>query len=362
MGHSIKAIAEALDAEAFGNLDFEISAIAEPGTAGPEDLAMAMSPKYADALSKGAARAALLGPGMDWKDYDLEAAVIAPRPRFAMAGLTHVLDPGPDIAAGIHASAVIDPSAQIGDGAAIAPFVVIGRGVKIGSNARIASHVSIAEEATIGDDALILQGARIGSRVTMGDRVTIHSGASVGGDGFSFVTPDKSTVEQVRETMGQVEAAKQSWTRIHSLGSVQVGNDVEIGCNACIDKGTIRDTQIGNGTKIDNLVHLAHNVVTGEDCLFAALVGVAGSTTIGDRVVFGGQVGVVDNVRVGSDVVATGGTKILSNVPDGRAMMGYPAVKLETHVETYKAQRRLPRLFKTVAALQETVSKIGEKD
>ena len=222
--------------------------------------------------------------------------------------------------------------------------------------------MSIAEGAVIGDDALILQGVRIGARVRIGDRVILQPGASVGNDGMSFVTPEKSTVEQVRESLGQVEAANQSWTRIHSLGSVRIGDDVEIGANAAIDRGTIRDTVVGNGCKIDNLVHLAHNVVTGEHCLFAALVGVAGSTTIGDRVVFGGQVGVVDNVTIGSDVVAGGGTKILSNVPAGRAVLGYPAVKMETHVETYKALRRLPRLAATVAALQKAVSKPGSSD
>ncbi len=362
MGHTIRALAAALEAAAFGNLDLEIDAISEPSSASSRDLALAMSPKFADGLAKGQARAAVIGPDMDWQELGLEAAIVAPRPRYAMAGLTAVLDPGPEIEPGIHPSAVIHPTAEIGEGAAIGPFVVIGRNVRIGARARIASHSSIAEHAQIGDDVLLLQGVKIGSYVTIGNNLIAQMGATIGGDGMSFVTPEKSTVEQVRENMGQVDAAKQSWTRIHSLGAVTIGDDVEIGCNACIDKGTIRDTQIGSGTKIDNLVHLAHNVVTGEDCLFAALVGIAGSTTLGDRVVLGGQVGVVDNVTVGSDVVAAGGTKILSNVPSGRAMMGYPAVKMETHVETYKAQRRLPRLAKTVAELQKSISKLSGND
>ncbi len=362
MGHTIRALAAALEAVAFGNLDLEIDAISEPSSASARDLALAMSPKFAAGLAKGGARAAVIGPDMDWQELGLEAAIVAPRPRYAMAGLTAVLDPGPEIEPGIHPSAIIHPTAEIGEGAAVGPFVVIGRNVRIGARARIASHSSIAEHAQIGDDALLLQGVKIGSYVTIGNNLIAQMGATIGGDGMSFVTPEKSTVEQVRENMGQVDAAKQSWTRIHSLGAVTIGDDVEIGCNACIDKGTIRDTQIGSGTKIDNLVHLAHNVVTGEDCLFAALVGIAGSTTLGDRVVLGGQVGVVDNVTVGSDVVAAGGTKILSNVPSGRAVMGYPAVKMETHVETYKAQRRLPRLAKTVAELQKSISKLSGND
>ena len=184
----------------------------------------------------------------------------------------------------------------------------------------------------------------------------------IGSDGMSFVTPEKSTVEQVRESVGQAEAVKQSWTRIHSLGSVRVGSDVEIGANTCIDKGTILDTVIGDGCKFDNLVHIAHNVQVGRDCLFAGQTGIAGSTVIGERVVFGGQVGVADNLVIGDDVIGGGASKILSNVPSGRAVLGYPAVKMESHVDSYKALRRLPRLAKTVAELQKAVSKLAGSD
>ena len=363
MAYSIAEIAEALGAEAVGNPTLKVTGAAEPASAGPDQLALAMDPKYAEGLAAGKARAAVLWPGADWQALGLEAAILVPRPRYAMAGLTRLMDKGPEIAPGIHPSAVIDPAAEIGEGAAIGPFVVIGRGAKIGPRARIASHVFIAEEAQIGADALLYAGVRIGARVVIGDRFIAQPGAVIGADGMSFVTPEKSTVEQVRETMGQVEeAARQSWTRIHSLGSVRIGDDVEIGANAAIDRGTIRDTVVGSGTKIDNLVHLAHNVVIGRDCLFAALVGVAGSTRIGDRVVFGGQVGVADNLTIGDDVVAGGGTKMLSNVPSGRAVLGYPGMKMETHIEVYKALRRLPRLFAQVAALQKAVSKSGESD
>lgn len=362
MALTVGKIAEALEVSAFGNPDLEIAGLSEPALAGPRDLALAMSPVYAEGLAKGQARAAVLGPDMDWQSYGLEAAIIVPRPRYALAGLTAALDPGPEIEPGIHPTAIIHDTAAIGIGAAIGPFVVIGRGAVIGARARIASHVSIAEQAHIGDDALLMQGVRVGARVHIGDRVIAHPGAVIGGDGLSFVTPEKSTVEQVREQMGQAEAVDQSWTRIHSLGSVRVGNDVEIGSNACIDKGTIRDTTVGDGCKFDNLVHVAHNVQVGRDCLFAAQTGIAGSTHIGDRCVFGGQVGVADNLTVGSDVIAGGATKILSNVPAGRAVLGYPAVKMETHVDSYKALRRLPRLARTVAELQKAVSKLSGSD
>jgi UDP-3-O-[3-hydroxymyristoyl] glucosamine N-acyltransferase len=359
MAHTLRDIALALGAEGAGNLDLIVRRAAEPQAAGPDDLALAMDPKYAGGLSQGRARAAVLWPGADWQALGLEAALFAPRSRLAMAGLSRMLDEGPDIAPGVHPMAIVDPTAELGESAAIAPFVVIGRGVRIGSRARIASHVSIAEGATIGADALILQGARIGARVRIGDRFIAQPGCVIGGDGFSFVTPEKSGVEEIRDTLGARDAIRaQSWTRIHSLGSVTIGDDVEVGANAAIDRGTIRDTTIGNGTKIDNLVHLGHNVQVGDDSLICGQVGVAGSSRIGNRVVLAGQCGVSDNIFVGDDVIAGGSTKIFTNVPAGRVILGSPAVKMETQMEINKALRRLPRLAATVAELQKIVSKL----
>lgn len=359
MAHTIRDIATALGAQADGNLDLVVSRASEPQAAGPGDLALAMDPKYAEGLAQGQARVALLWPGADWRALGLEAAIFAPRSRLAMAGLSRMMDAGPEIAPGIHPSAVIDPTAHIAPDAAIGPFVVIGAGATLGPRARIASHASIAEGATLGADALILQGARIGARVTIGDRFICQPGAVIGADGFSFVTPERSGVEEIRTTLGQREEIRQqSWTRIHSLGAVTIGDDVEVGANACIDRGTIRDTVVGSGTKLDNLVHLGHNVQVGRDCLLCGQVGVAGSSRIGDRVVLAGQCGVSDNIFVGDDVIAGGATKIFTNAPAGRVLLGYPAVKMETQVEINKALRRLPRLAAAVAELQKVVSKL----
>jgi UDP-3-O-[3-hydroxymyristoyl] glucosamine N-acyltransferase len=353
MGHSIRDIAQALGAEAAGDLDLMVRGAAEPQAAGPDQLALAMDPRYADGIGKGKAKAAVVWPGADWRAMGLQSAIFAPRGRLAMAGLTRLMDPGPDIAPGVHPLAVVDPSASLGAGAAIGPFVVIGAGVVLGARARVASHASLAEGARIGADALILQGARIGAGVTIGDRFICQPGAVIGADGFSFVTPEKSGVEEIRETLGsRAEIRDQSWTRIHSLGAVTIGNDVEIGANVCIDRGTIRDTVIGSGTKLDNLVHVGHNVQIGRDCLLCGQVGIAVSARIGDRVVMGGQCGVNDNIFVGNDVICGGATKIFTNAPAGRVLLGYPAVKMETHVEIQKALRRLPRLAARVSALE----------
>lgn len=363
MTHTLAEIAAALGADLQGDGSLRIVGAAEPAMAGPEHLALAMTPVYAQALTKGGARAAVLWAGADWQALGLEAALVVPRPRYAMAGITRALDPGPDIAPGVHPTAVVDPTAAVGDGAAIGPFVVIGRDARIGARARIAAHVSVGAGATVGEDALLLDGVRIGARVRLGDRVIVQPGAVVGSDGFSFVTPETSGVERARRSLGdQGDITAQSWTRIHSLGAVVVGADVEIGANSAIDRGTIRDTRIGRGTKLDNLVHVGHNVEIGDDCLLCGQVGIAGSARIGDRVVLGGQCGVNDNIFVGDDVVAGGATKIFTNAPAGRVLLGSPAVKMQAHVEMMKALRRLPRLAEQVRALQKAVSKSDDSD
>lgn len=362
MAQTVRQIAEAIGARVEGDGSHQIHRAAEPAHAGPDDLALAMDAKYAPGLAKGKARAAVLWDGADWRALGLKAAIFVPRPRFAMAGITRAMDPGPDIGPGIHPTAIIDPSAAIGSGSAIGPFVVIGRDVRIGRNARIAAHAVIAEDAVIGDDALILHRVTIGARVRIGHRFICQPGAVIGSDGFSFVTPEKSGVEQARETLGnRGEAQGQSWTRIHSLGLVEIGDDVEIGANAAIDRGTIRATTIGDGTKLDNLVHVGHNVQIGRDCLLCGQVGVAGSARIGDRVVLGGQCGVSDNIFVGNDVIAGGATKIFTNAPAGRVLLGSPAMKMETNIEAWKNIRRLGRLFDQVADLRKTVTGMGDK-
>lgn len=363
MAHTIREIATALGAEADGDLDLVVLRVSEPQTAGPGDLALAIDPRYAEGIAKGAAEVALLWPGADWRAMGLRAVIFAPRGRFAMSGLTRLMDPGPAIAPGVHPMTVIDPTATIGEGAAIGPFVSIGAGVSIGPGARIAAHASIGAGTRIGGEALILEGARIGARVTIGERFICHPNAVIGSDGFSFVTAEKSGVEEVRETLGSRAAVvAQSWQRIHSLGGVTIGDDVEIGANCCIDRGTIRDTVIGSGTKLDNMVQVAHNVEIGQDCLLCGQVGIAGSTRIGDRVVLGGQAGVGDNLFVGNDVIAGGGTKIMTNAPAGRVLLGYPAIRMDTHVEIQKALRRLPRLALRVAALERKAGGEGTGD
>ncbi|MFT4015107.1 MAG: UDP-3-O-(3-hydroxymyristoyl)glucosamine N-acyltransferase [Paracoccus sp. (in: a-proteobacteria)] len=359
MNLTMADLARALDARLWGDGSLAVTGAAEAGQAREGQIALATTPAYAEKLAPGGI--ALLAEGMEPERLGLKAAVLVGRPRLAMAGLTRAFDRGPDIAPGIHPTAVIDPSAQIPPDAAIGPFVVIGANVRLGQGARVASHVSIGRDTVIGAQALLHPGVRVAHGVQIGDRVILHPGVSIGADGFSFVTPEKSGVEEIRQTLGERhEIRQQHWTRIHSLGGVEIGDDVEVGANSTIDRGTIRATRIGRGTKIDNLVQIGHNCLVGEDSMLCGLVGVAGSARIGNRVVLGGQVGVSDNIFVGDDVIAGGATKIFTNAPAGRVLLGSPAVKMETHVEAQKNIRRLPRLYAQVAELRETVKNLFE--
>ena len=355
---SLNDIAASLGAAVYGNAALQVRRLAEPRTAGADDLALAMSPKYAEALVlNGQVKAAVVWPDADWKALGLEAAIVVLRPRLAMAGLTQAFDTH-EPANGVHPLADISVDAVIDEGVSIGAFSSIGAGVVVGSGTQIASHVSIAAGSQIGAGCILHAGVRIGRNVAVGHRVILQPNVVIGGDGFSFVTADPSHPETGRRTLGKTPfqpMADATQHRIHSLGGVIIADDVEIGANSTVDAGTIRPTQIGRGTKIDNLVQVGHNVIVGADCLLCAQAAVAGSTVLGDRVVLGGKSGVGDNLHIGSDVVLGGAAIALSDVPDGSFMMGYPALPMLT----FRAQQRALRQS---ALRQKPVSKTDRTD
>lgn len=363
MSLTIAEIAKATGATAVGDVDLTIDRAVEPQSAGPRDLAIATSQKYAKALSEGGALAALLWEEADWQALGLKAAILPSRPRFALAALTAMLDEGQGFARTIHPTALVDPAAILGEGVSVGPYAIISAGARIGAGSVIGPQCFIGRDVLLGEDCFLREQASIGARVRAGARLIMQPGSRVGGDGFSFVTPELSPVEATRQSLGdRGETKAQQWTRIHSLGSVTLGDDVEIGSNSTVDAGTIRDTSIGHNTKLDNLVQIGHNAVIGDNCLICAQAGVAGSARIGNNVVLGGHVGVSDNIFVGDGVIAAGGTKLLSNVPAGRSMLGYPGTQMDKQLETYKALRRLPRLLKEVAELRKAVFKTDKGD
>ncbi len=360
MTHSIADISARTGLVAEGDLSRTVARAAEPGAAGPGDLALAMSPDYAGALQAGGAEVAVLWEGADWRALGLSAALFAPRARVALAALGEVFAPPLDLEPGVHPTAVVHPTAILGADVWIGPLAVIGLGARIGAGGRISGQATVGAEAVLGDGAVLHPGVRIGPRVRIGARFRAHPNAVIGADGFSYVTPERGAVESAKAT-GRVEEAARNTAlrRIASLGTVEIGDDVEIGAGACIDRGTVAATRIGQGTKIDNQVQVGHNGRIGENCLICGQVGLAGSVTVGDRVVLGGQVGIADHLTIGSDTVLAGGSLVGANIPAGSVMLGVPAVPRDEAYRQILALKRLPRMQEQLRTVLQRLAKAG---
>jgi UDP-3-O-[3-hydroxymyristoyl] glucosamine N-acyltransferase len=245
---------------------------------------------------------------------------------------------------GVHRLADIAAGASIAPDASIAAFVTVGEGARIGPRTIVYPHATIGAGAVIGDDCVIHAGVSIRERVVIGDRVVIQDGAVVGSDGFGFA-----------------HRADGTHHKIPQIGGVVVEDDVEIGANATIDRPAVGETRIGAGTKIDNLVQIAHGVTVGRDVLLAAQVGIAGSTTIEDRVTLAGQVGVAGHLTLGAGVVATAQSGIPNSVEAGAFISGYPAIDNRDWLKSSAIFRKLPELKKTLADLQKRLDALEER-
>lgn len=259
-------------------------------------------------------------------------AVKNPRLAFAQALSHFYLKPyAPQ---GISDKAVIGRDSTIGAEPSIHPYAVVADAVKLGDRVTLLPGVSVGEGTVIGDDCVVHPNVCIRERVTIGKRVIIHAGAVIGSDGFGFVT----------------DGGRHH--KIPQVGTVVIEDDVEIGANCTIDRGTLGTTLIKRGTKLDNLVHIAHNVTVGEHCLFAQGVGIAGSTTIGNYVVFAGHVGVRDHVTVGDRVIASAQTVIIKDTAPGQMLGGTFAMPQKNWLKVQAILPKLPELKRLVTELE----------
>ena len=309
--------------------------------AGAGDLTFFANPKYAAELRATKASAVILGEGAGAAPC---AALRAANPYLAFARAMELFAPAADLPRGIHRLADVADGAVVDPTASIAAFVSVGRGARIGARTVVYPHVTIGDGAIIGDDCVVHARASIRERVLVGSRVVVQDGAVLGSDGFGFAQRPDGTHHKIPQ-----------------VGGLVIEDDVEIGANTTIDRPAVGETRIGAGTKIDNLVQVAHGVRIGRNVLLAAQVGVAGSTTIEDRVTLAGQVGVAGHLTLGAGVIATAQTGIPNSVEAGAFISGYPAIDNRDWLKSSAVFRRLPELKKAVADLQKRLEALEKQ-
>jgi UDP-3-O-[3-hydroxymyristoyl] glucosamine N-acyltransferase len=351
-----KDIARALAARLDGDGAIEIDRLVHPDRAErPSDLAIAMSAEAAATLSRSKARAVVIAAERPLPSGSFPAVIAVDETRTALAKLTALFDSGPPHECGVHPAASVATDAVIGEGVSIGPYAVVGPRSRIGAGTTIMPQVTVAADAAIGAQCLLHSGVRIGHGCRLGDRVIVHANAVIGADGFSFA-PDLMSASAF--------TAGVKVTRVHSLGNVEIGDDVEIGACTTIDRATLESTRIGRGTKIDDHVHIGHNVVIGESCILCGMVGISGSVTIGDRARLGGGVGVGDHVRIGAQAVIGAGSGVAADVPANAFFTGYPAQPHQRFVEQYLhllRQRRIHDKVMTMASRLDALERTTKK-
>lgn len=339
MKKTVQELAEFLGGTVIGNGDAVIEDVKGLAEAGRQDITFAVDP-YTEYLPQVHAGAVIVEKEVPAGDNTL---VVVENPRLAFSQLLVLFHPRQSVASGIHPTAIIDDSAVIGENTAVMAYAVIGKHVKIGDNCTIYPSVFIGDSVTIGNDTTIYPGAVIHENCVLGQRDVIRAHAVIGGEGFGFAT----------------ENGKH--TRIPQIGNVEIGDDVEIGACTCIDNATLGSTKVARGTKVDNLVHLGHNVEIGEDCFIIAQTGIAGSTKAGNHVIFAGQTGCTGHITIGDNAVFAGKTGITGNIKGGQIYAGFPA---RPHMEWSRTQvylKRLPEMAKTIKTLEKKIAQLEKK-
>lgn len=356
---ALKTIAEELGAETMGDSELTVERLVHPTDASKKtDIVLAFDKGLHHLLEKTVAEAVIVAEGQNDVAARFKGAILVKRPRYAMANLTRLFARESAAEKGVHPSAVIHPTATIGKNVSIGPLCSVGMNARVGDGTIMVNQVSIGARAVVGKDCLFHAGVRIGDDVQIGDRCIFHFNAVIGSDGFSFVTPEPGSAETAKaNTSSKVESFNTKIVRIHSLGAVMIGDDVEIGSCTAVDRGTITHTRIGNGTKIDNQCQIGHNVEIGENCLLCGNVGVAGSTVIGNRVVLAARSGIADHLKVGDDAVLMASSQLGANLPEKAIYMGFPAVPRERFMEQMIHLARLKNMSKRIQALEEKLSK-----
>jgi len=334
--HTLSALAAALGVGApLVGADLQVTGVRPLHQADAHTLGLLSDPRYLGALPDSAAGALLVGSALaEAVRQDGRPALVVSDPHRALRTLLDLFHPRVEAPAEVHPTAVVDPSAVLAPGVRVGPYAVIEAGVRLGEGVLVGPHVVLGAETTVGAGTELHPQVVVYPRVQIGAGVVLKAGARIGSEGFGFVFEEGEH------------------RHIPHLGGCVLEDGVSIGANSCVDRGSIGETRIGAGTKIDNQVHIGHNATLGPRCLVAAQVGVSGSTRLGAGVMVGGQVGIGGHLSIGDGARLAAQAGIIGDVPPGVAMMGFPARPQREFLRGAASQYRVPELLKRVRALE----------
>ncbi len=340
---SVREVADLVGGEVEGDPDIRVNGIAPLSQARENELGFLAQRRYLRYREKTGARAILVSRDLAGDVASFPARIVVEEAHQALPPLLNTLYPPRETEPGIHPTAVLGKGVALGKEVRIGPFVVIEEGSVVGDRVSIGAHSVIGSECSVGEDSILHPHVVLYPKTVLGARVILHAGVRLGVDGFGYVpTP-------------------QGHKKIPQLGACVVEDDVEIGANTTVDRGSIGRTVIGKGTKIDNLVHLAHNVEVGSDVFMAAMVGIAGSTSVGDRAMLGGQAGAVGHIHIGANAKVGAQSGIIGDVPEGETIYGYPARNNREYLRAMGMAFKLPETLKKIQALEDRIRALEEE-
>lgn len=340
LAKTLQELAEYLGGQVTGDVSTLIRGLGTLDSAVEGQITFLANPKYATKVETTRASAIVLP--LNAENFGRNGIVVA-NPYLAFAKLLGLFTKRSRSVRGIMAGAFIGEGVTIGSEVTIYPGAYIGDGVIIGDRATIHPNVTLYEGVMLGNDVTLHAGVSVREGSRIGNRVTIHNGSVIGGDGFGYAPNDED------------------WFKIPQIGIVIIEDDVEIGSNSTVDRAALETTRIGRGTKIDNLVQIAHNCQIGENCIIVAQAGIAGSTRLGKHVTLGGQVAIVDHLIIGDNAMISGQSGVFNNVAPGAVLSGTPAIPHQSRLKSAAVFPYLPEMRKTLAKLGNRLTKIEDR-
>jgi len=325
-----------------GDPEIRVRGIAPLDQAREDELAFLAQRRYLKLLSQSGARAVLVSESLAPNAEGFLSRVVVKEPHLVLPALLTAFFPPREKAAEIHPTAVFGKGAKLGEDVSVGPYAVVGEGARIGDGTRIGAHVVVGEGCVIGENSVLFPQVVLYPGTRLGARVIIHAGARLGVDGYGYVPVNGEH------------------RKVPQVGACVVEDDVEIGANSCIDRGSIGRTVIGKGTKLDNLVHVGHNVQVGEAALITAQVGFAGSSRIGSHTMFGGQAGIAGHTEIGDGAKVGGQAGVIGDIAPGEVVSGYPARNHREYLRAMGLIFKLPKTLSLIKALEERLSTLEE--